>query len=64
MQDRDNLEQKKGSQSGIYISYPDSSVEAVERGRIMAHLVRQELRDSVDGLLEEGMNTLRGRSWS
>jgi prevent-host-death family protein len=50
------------SLSGLYITYPDPSSEAREKGRILAEKVREEYQTTSDESLEEGMNSLRGRS--
>jgi prevent-host-death family protein len=50
------------SLSGLYITYPDTSSEARKKGRILAEKVREEYQTASDESLEEGMDSLRGRS--
>jgi prevent-host-death family protein len=50
------------SLSGLYITYPDPSPEARKRGQILAEKVRQDMKYSPGDSLEEGMDSLRGRS--
>lgn len=50
------------SLSGLYITYPDTSSDAKRRGRVLAEKVREDMEYSADSSLEEGMDSLRGRS--
>jgi PHD/YefM family antitoxin component YafN of YafNO toxin-antitoxin module len=47
-----------------HLTPPDDSPEAQQRGQALAAEIRQQLRDKLDGSLEEVMASLRGRSWS
>lgn len=46
--------------SPLYLTRPDQSPEAQERGRALAEQVRQELQTSLDRSLDEVMASLRG----
>lgn len=48
--------------SGLHITYPNVGAEARKTGEILAEKVRQEYKTAPDESLEEGMNSLRGRS--
>ncbi|NUM48398.1 MAG: hypothetical protein HUU38_27125 [Anaerolineales bacterium] len=50
--------------SPVYVEMPDSSPEAMLRGRQLADEIREELKGKVTGTLDEMMSSLRGRSWS
>jgi hypothetical protein len=50
------------SLAGLYVTYPDSGLEARDKGQILAEKVRQEYKTASDKPLEEGMASLRGRS--
>ncbi|HEX6385347.1 MAG TPA: type II toxin-antitoxin system Phd/YefM family antitoxin [Anaerolineae bacterium] len=50
--------------SGLHLIQPDRSVEAKQRGQSMAQQVRDELKTSMSGSLDETMASLRGCSWS
>lgn len=47
----------------VHLVLPDTSAEAVERGQRLAQQIREELKTSSVGSLDETMSSLRGRAW-
>lgn len=58
------LKNELDQESKVYVQMPESSLEAIARGRQLAAEIREELKDKVTGTLDEMMSSLRGRSWS
>jgi len=58
----EKLLEAERSLAGLYVTYPDSGLEARNKGQILAEKVRQEYKTASDASLEEGMESLRGRS--
>jgi hypothetical protein len=48
----------------VYLVPPDTSSEAIQYGRHLAEEIREELKKSSSGSLDEAMSSLRGRAWS
>lgn len=48
--------------SSLYVTYPDTTLEAQQKGQTLAEKVRQECKALPENSLEEGMKSLRGRS--
>ena len=58
----EKLLEAERSLAGLYVTYPDASSEARQKGQILAEKVREEYKTAPDETLEEGMRSLRGRS--
>ncbi len=58
----EKLLETEHSLAGLYVTYPDTSLEAKQKGQILAEKVRQEYKATPDESREEGMRSLRGRS--
>ena len=55
------LKGKGPSISSLYVTYPDTTPEARQKGQTLAEKVRQECKTMQDESLEQGMKSLRGR---
>lgn len=55
------LLQAEHTLSGLHLTQPEQSVEAQQKGQLLAEHVRHMLKDSFEGTLEETMGSLRGR---
>lgn len=60
----EKLLEAEGSLAGLYVTYPNAGLEARQKGQILAEKVRQEYKTASDESLEEGMESLRGHSFS
>lgn len=58
----EKLSKGEDSLSSLYVTYPDTTLEARQKGQTLAEKVRQECKSTPDESLEEGMKSLRGRS--
>ncbi|MCA9972575.1 MAG: type II toxin-antitoxin system Phd/YefM family antitoxin [Anaerolineales bacterium] len=56
------LLQAERSLAGLYVTHPDASSEAREKGKVLAETIRQAYEVVPEESLEEGMRSLRGRS--
>ncbi|MEZ4590207.1 MAG: hypothetical protein R3D55_03570 [Chloroflexota bacterium] len=59
----EKLSEGEESMSSLYVTYPVTTPEAWQKGKILAEKVRQECKNSQGESLEDGMKLLRGRSW-
>lgn len=58
----EKLFKRERSIAGLYVTLPDASSEARQKGQSLAKKVCQKCKTMPDESLEEGMRSLRGRS--
>lgn len=62
--DQARLREELASLTQVYVLKPDERPDANQRGQDLADKLRDELRSSVTGDLDQAMSQLRGRMWS
>ena len=58
----EKLSKGKSSMSSLYVTYPDATPKARQKGQTLAKKVRQECKIMLNESIDEGMCSLRGRS--
>lgn len=63
LRDQRRLREELAKSEQVYLAKPDTSAEAIQRGRRLAEEMRSEIQEA-DETLDEAMSRLRGRQWS